>query len=283
MPHVAIVTHPRDEFEQRPFCLREIAAVWREHGHRVTVVSGCDKAVEADIGFLHLDLTVIPPEYLSFMNRFPVGVNVRVANISKRTFSMNLLNREDDWDGPVIVKTNLNYGGISEYRLSRGSRLERKIRSALYRLSWRWRDHLSSWNYPVLSSLREVPPGVWLNRNLIVERFLPERDGKDYCLRVWSFLGDRETHNQIWSAQPVVKSNNIHRREAIGEVPPQLRQIRADLGFDFGKFDYGVVNGRTVLYDVNRTPTMGALQSTGYRDRAELFAQGLDSILKAHR
>jgi hypothetical protein len=30
--------------------------------------------------------------------------------------------------------------------------------------------------------------------------------------------------------------------------------MRARLGFDYGKFDYGIVDGQVVLYDVNRTP-----------------------------
>ncbi|HET6639867.1 MAG TPA: hypothetical protein VFH82_13915 [Gemmatimonadota bacterium] len=37
-------------------------------------------------------------------------------------------------------------------------------------------------------------------------------------------------------------------------VPDEIRAIRAGLGFDYGKFDYGIVDEEVVLYDVNPTP-----------------------------
>jgi hypothetical protein len=46
------------------------------------------------------------------------------------------------------------------------------------------------------------------------------------------------------------------RRELVPEEPDELREIRRSLGFDFGKFDYSIVNGRVVLYDRNRTPSV---------------------------
>lgn len=47
---------------------------------------------------------------------------------------------------------------------------------------------------------------VWHNPDLVVERFLPERHDGHYCLRVWMFLGDKETNTLCYSAHPIVKS-----------------------------------------------------------------------------
>lgn len=55
------------------------------------------------------------------------------------------------------------------------------------------------------------------------------------------------------SLSPVVKLGRT--LEPISDpVPPELREARRRLGFDYGKFDYGIVDGSMVLYDVNRTP-----------------------------
>jgi hypothetical protein len=68
------------------------------------------------------------------------------------------------------------------------------------------------------------------------------------------FLGDREINRRTWSPDPVVKLRGS-RIETLSEpVPDELRAIRRELGFDYGKFDYGVVDGEVVLYDVNPTP-----------------------------
>jgi hypothetical protein len=55
--------------------------------------------------------------------------------------------------------------------------------------------------------------------------------------------------------------------------------IRRELGFDYGKFDYGIVDGRVVLYDVNRT-TGTADDPTCHAETIEILAPGiLDFVL----
>jgi hypothetical protein len=112
-----------------------------------------------------------------------------------------------------------------------------------------------------------------------VERFLPERDGNFYCLRTWVFLGPAETNSLCWAKSPIVKSHNVVKREAVPEVPQELRDIRQALGFDFGKFDYAIVDGRVVLYDVNRTPTLGNFDEEVVRERLSTLASGIDAYL----
>jgi len=60
-----------------------------------------------------------------------------------------------------------------------------------------------------------------------------------------------------------VKSWNVTRREILPETPPELRAARKSLGFDFGKFDYVIRDGKAVLFDANRTPTYNAASAAG--------------------
>ena len=93
------------------------------------------------------------------------------------------------------------------------------------------------------------------------------------------FLGDRETNSLSYSKQPIVKSENVIRREVVAEVPDELRQIRRELGFDFGKFDYAIVGDRVVLYDANRTPTLGNFPREQYLPRVRHLAEGIGAFI----
>lgn len=54
---------------------------------------------------------------------------------------------------------------------------------------------------------------------------------------------------------------------------------REEEGFDYGKFDYAIVGGRVVLYDANRTPSLGAFSREKYMPTIKLFASGLGDFL----
>jgi hypothetical protein len=97
---------------------------------------------------------------------------------------------------------------------------------------------------------------VWRNPNLLVQRLLCERHGDLYALRRWTFLGDREIHYLSFGTTPIVKGSSGRSREPLGEVPEVLRATRRQLAFAYGKFDYAIVNGEVVLFDVNRTPAV---------------------------
>jgi hypothetical protein len=96
-------------------------------------------------------------------------------------------------------------------------------------------------------------------------------------MRTWVFLGDAEECKIFYANQPIVKSPVAVRIEE-GTVPDELREMRRQMGFDFGKFDYGIVDGRVVLYDVNRTPVSRITpQNTPL---FKLLASGVDSVFK---
>jgi hypothetical protein len=66
-------------------------------------------------------------------------------------------------------------------------------------------------------------------------------------------------------------------------VPNELRIERKRLGFDYGKFDFVVHEGRVVLLDANRTPTAAANLSDYQDTEASRLASGIESFLRTSR
>jgi hypothetical protein len=272
--HIVILTHADDEFAGRPFLLRSLASVWTRAGHRVTVAEGAGPSPMGDIAILHVDLSHVPGAYARVAKRYGRVINGRVTDIRKRLVSTNLLDRGDAWSGPVIVKTDLNCGGLPEARLHRIATRRGDARAAS-----RTPFHIRG-AYDVLPSLRDVPKAVWNNPDLVVERFLPEEDERGYWLRNWVFFGERERCMRALSASRIVKGAKILARER-APVPKELRTERERLGFDYGKFDFVVRDGKPILLDANRTPTLppGPVPSTMAASIARL-AKGIETFLK---
>ena len=281
---IVILVHARDrEAERRPYQIWGIADIWRSWGIDVVVQHGIDRFIDADLVVNHVDLTVVPEPYVRHMARYAAGINRRCVDCSKRVVSTNLLAEGERWDGPVIVKTNLNYGGALERSVlaSRPARAWENLRTRLSRHPWRVRRYLSTFEYAVLGSVSEVPEDVWRNPHLVVERFLPERDGDMYVLRMISLFGDRWTSRRAVSAVPIVKSSNVIRAEDVPPHPDVFEAARR-LGFDRGKIDYvlhGGRGGRAVVLDANRTNTMGrTMTPQRIREVLEHLAPGLRSF-----
>ena len=253
---VAILLHARQKFSAKNYFLRLLVDEWQKQNINVLFLKGTKVFKAADAVVLHVNLTVVPEEYCRFANRYPVVVNGRAIDISKRRVSMNLLDGTEDYHGPVIIKTNQNSGGNPEQCLNGlpgpAGWLQRKIVGAM---PWSWTGRLASSAYPIYDTMAAVPDAIWQNPRLVVEKFLSERKDRFYCLRQWVFFGDREINVRSFSEQPIVKAANIVGREQGLPVPAQLRKMREELGFDYGKFDYSIVDDRVVLYDANRTPT----------------------------
>jgi hypothetical protein len=230
--------------------------------------------VEADLAILHVDATVVPEEWADSLRDYPRAWNWRVRDCSKRSFSRQLLRPGDGYAGPVMVKTDANCGGQADLRnLKRRWPLLRLVAPLLSRMPWRLRRGMVG-NYPVFDSPAQVPAGVWANPSLVVERLLCERSGGDYGLRTWVFCGDRSIHSLTYAAHPVVKADQVLRRELLGEVPAELRALRRERGYGFGKFDYAVVDGQVALFDINPTPSLGAIPPDQALPRLRQLADG---------
>lgn len=251
---IAVISHEIDTFENSGYLLNRLAEEWAQQGIRLAVIRGTEGPLpEADLAVLHTDITTVGDDYGRIVDHYARVINGRVRTTTKTSFSALIVNREDRYPGPVIVKTDNNYGGSREAIEG----LESGDTAEVIEVQRPWRRVKSLEQYPVFRSPSEVPLGVWKNPALVVEKFLPERNAEgEYLLRVWVFLGNREIYYQCVSSDPVIKSDNTIRREPLdpSDIPQSVRETRASLGFDYGKFDFCLHEGKAVLYDVNRTP-----------------------------
>jgi hypothetical protein len=146
-------------------------------------------------------------------------------------------------------------------------------------IPWKHIVYLNPEKYPIYPSLRDVPQEVFDNKNVVVERFLPEKDGEDYCVRRWIFLGDREVSVRSKSKEKIIKPSNTFSIEEV-PVPDELLSIRKTLGCDYGKIDYVIQGEEVVLLDVNRTMSSGGSHPTDFAKKTSLWlAEGIKAFL----
>jgi hypothetical protein len=157
-PRLAILTHLRQGLQQNCMVGRLMRTVWQPAGIEVVLQQGLRNPPEADLALLHVDLTAIPSDYLALAARYPRCLNLAVRDISKRHISRNLVGPDDGCDGPVIVKTDRNYGGRPEHALwlAEGGR-ERRARDWLCRrLPSAWTGRLRDDAYRVFDRKGDV-------------------------------------------------------------------------------------------------------------------------------
>ncbi len=276
------------------------AVFWRKSGYRVIEQIGIDNVPAADIVIVHIDLTVIPKQYVDLIEELPKAINGQVLDISRRRFSQLLLDKSSRHEGAVIVKTNTNHGGLPEqkaiWRKTHfpgkawgsiqkliGNQTDMPARKAIGRKakfldkSWVSVQTISAHHYPIFEDIRSVPDGVWANDNLIVERFLTNRNDGHYEVRYFEFFGDKEIAGRLTSHDPIVRFGNSISEEEI-PVPEEARQWREQLAMDFGRLDYIEADGRRYLIDVNKTQGGGAINYS-YQAELEQLASGLDLYL----
>jgi hypothetical protein len=260
----------------RNYLLSFMCDRWRCAGIDIVLLNDPKRRVDADVAILHVDATRRSPAYDALLEQYPLVINGRVRDISKRRISEHLLPRTSTFGGPVIVKTDANCFDQPDARLrqSEGSvaRLCSHVADRLRPIERKIRRNSS---YPIYASARDVPWAVWWNRRLVVERFLPERQDDLYCLRTWVFFGTCEKVSRSFSTNPVVKRANTIRSEFIADVPEAIREARRRLGFDYGKFDFVLHQGQPVLLDTNSTPGCSGRPSPRLDAIADELAAGL--------
>lgn len=279
-PHIQIITLPNENFLSS-YLISHLAMAWHEQGQKITI--GPAKQLDGDIGILHMDRTWISDAWLPDNPQRRPLLNGSLLNISKRRVSSNLLERDSRHTGPVIIKTDANYFGWPERSSTSSRTMLRFYRKLMQKnISWKLTRQFLPGSYPVLESIDRIPAWVWRREDLVVEKFLPEMEGNEFALRIWIFFGNKEYGVRMFSRNPVVKASGITRHEYIHNVPDSIRKVRNQLGIDFGKFDYVMVNGEAVLLDVNKTPTVAAPnpQNTDRSPNITLLASGLMEFLE---
>jgi hypothetical protein len=240
-------------------------------GHRYRVMKE-PRPVRADLAIMHTDSTFVDKEYLALADAFPRTINFGAADISKRNVSRSLLAKDTSWPGQVIVKSDLNYGGLVEVRRNREAQrrgLPEPYPGAKEKLV-----------YDIYDNPQAVPPEVWDDPDLVVEKFMPEKGPDGYAMRTWLFLGDEGGCVRHVSAQPVIKSHGVIRSERV-DVPEEMYAERERLGVQYGKFDFVLNEGKPVLLDANKTPGAPDMPRDMRHRIANRLANGMESLLRA--
>ncbi|MEE9344434.1 MAG: hypothetical protein V3U88_02385 [Methylococcales bacterium] len=284
--HIAILMHEHDRYiDLSNYLVYYFAEIWREQGHSVVFIFGTEDYVPADIALLHIDLSVVPTDYTTFSQRYPIVINGRITDICKSNLPENELGQMNDYHGPVIVKTDLNNAGQPEKRLAKLAAKQKNPIDRMWIKLWRvWQERTMGFatanDYLLFDSLEEVPRSYLRNQRLIVQRFLPEYEDGLYHLRVYHFLGSCGNCTRISSDQPIVKSRGTIFSEMV-EPHPEIVALRKQMGFDYGKFDYVMHGGQPILIDANKTTGRGSPVVTSERmEKWRERAAGLYSFLE---
>jgi len=78
------------------------------------------------------------------------------------------------------------------------------------------------------------------------------------------------------SPEPIFTSGQQVRHLDI-PVPPELQALREKLGFDYGKFDYTMVEGRAMPFDFKQDARRGGPAGEEIRTMARQLAGGFDA------
>ena len=249
-----------------PYLIGRMVFELIRRGHDVEIVLGLKANNPApDLAILHVDLTRVPDEYLAYASGFRNCLNRNVVDISKTRISGALLAGQPDWNGPVIVKSNLNChaGGENAKNARRkGSAPEARAFP----------------EYAVFNSLHDVPEELSSDASLVIDCFMPEREGDMYAIRHWVFCGDQGHCNRFISPEMIIKGGNVLRKEPCA-VPEKLHAIRKSLGFDYGKFDFVVHGDDVYLLDANKTPGSPPLLSAGDQAGLSRLVDGFEAML----
>jgi len=276
---LVIIHHESEPYRRgKKYFISAVIPFWRERGVEVLETRGTRNAPGGDIALLHVDLSVTPPEYLDLAAKYPVCLNKGIGDIRKSNFNPLRIGLNSDYEGRVIVKSALNCAGIPEAaaRYTPLKRLRRWGEKLVgMRASFRFP---SKKDYRIYDSVLEVPPHVWESNLWIVEKFRPELHHGKYCLREWYFLGKQSMVRAELSTEPVFTSGT-HAPELQQPVPKNLEAIRKQLGFDYGKFDFTVVDGEAIPFDFNKTMGVSNPSNPAVQEMAKQLAGGIEPYL----
>lgn len=248
-----------------------IAAHLERRGVEIVHLYGASKFVPADGVLVHVDLSVVPPAYERLARKYPLQFNAAARDIRKHVFADGLLGRDDTYTGAVIVKSDLNYGGVPEYneltRLQRGLRKLGRLLRGLPAPAL-----LTKADYRVYPSLADVPAHHFTD-GAIVQKMMLEKDGEKNLLREYMFLDDLHFENVERSASEIITEDE-HLSCAPFTPHPRLIDMRRRLGLDYGKIDYVMIAGTPFIFDANKTIGMGHKAGTAG------FGEGLQGMLR---
>ena len=277
MPRIHIIT-TTENLLNLSYLISKMAKRWQQAGIEITIgpVDILDASI--DLAILHVDQTFVSENLLPKNPHNIRILNGNLLDISKRRFSKLAVQQNEKWKGPVIIKSNYNCFGEQERKLQRKSRLWR-YREKLSKRSWNLARMLPPATYPVLDSRDDIPSWVWRNQNLLVERFLPEKEEGLNVVRGWIFFGNKQYHYKLFSKDKIIKARSALDFTFIDEPPPsELLEYRKANSIDFGKIDFVLHEAEAFIIDVNKTPTVISRDKS---PQIDVLATGLHDFLKS--
>jgi hypothetical protein len=248
-----------------PYILDPLMQVWQSAGRRVSI-RGPGQPQTADLALLHVNRSVVPGRIASLAQEYALCLNAGALDLSKRAVSTRLVDPDDSYNGPVIVKTNANAGGAPDARKDKrygGKTGARRALEELRRLiPWQLARRLPHNEYPIFPNKEEVPTWIWKRTDLVVEQLALERSEHGYVARRWTFLGAAEWCSICHSTSPIVKRDNTVKLERSDFIPEGARLVRERLKCDFGKIDWVLTEEGPIVFDVNQTPTFSTMNDT---------------------
>jgi hypothetical protein len=271
-PRLAIL-HSRSTPPGAPHhIVSEIAAHLEKRGIRIVQLYGPDRFEPADAVFMHVDLSVVPQRYLDLAARYPLQINARARDIRKSVSADGLVGRDSRYDGPVIVKSDLNYGGVPEYKeRALPQRIASRVRKIVDPRAAS--TLLTKHDYRIYPSLAEVPMAAFRGDN-VVQKLVTEQAGGKNVLREYYFLGDLHYQSIEQSAATIITEDEHQGCEPFAP-PARLISLRERLSLDYGKIDFVMADGEPFVFDVNKTMGLGAWS------RTDLYGPGLRAMIKA--
>ncbi len=248
---VVLLHENTSRYRLRRYMVHYLAQIWQQDGHTVEFVFGTKTYVPADICIVHVDLSVVPEKYIDYANRYPLALNGKIRDIRKSVISQNLVNRDSLYQGPVLVKSDLNYAGWPEKVYAYGA-IPNLAEKVARKFGFKTNEFSTQYDYKYYHNIDAVPDEVFNNRDLVVEKYFEEMCEDLYCVNFLKFFGDAYQCVKVFSHQRVVTDACEVKREDI-EPHPQIIDIRNEIGIDFGKLDYCVVDNQVKLIDVNKT------------------------------
>jgi hypothetical protein len=215
-----------------------------------------DRFYQNDVGnraFLHVDLTELPKRFREIDRHYAECVNGRAATISRLLYSRVKVAQGDAYGGPVIAKTVLNHHGWPELRFDTSRNIARRLRHALKNLVAPDYERQVCPAYRVYPSSADVPPRVWADPRLMVERFLPGHLDPPIVKHRLDFFYDVELNLRSTYASLLCDPETVMSVDTAGSVPNEVAEVRRALKLDFGAIDYFVIGNEAFVIDANKT------------------------------
>lgn len=275
LKRIAILSGAGQNFCPDRYAIGLMIEEWSRLGIETIFLEDVRDRREAGLVFLHVDSSIVPAAYTAFANNYPYSVNKNAVDIRKRRYADGCLDRSSDYAGPVIVKTDLNYGGAPERDWDRrhSGAMKRFFRKAAQIMAGNRGGMNSKKDYFISDSLADVPRH-YFSPDYIVQEFRPETDGEAFILREYIFLGDCHFENIERSGNAIFEEDE-HVSLRPFSPHPRLLEVRRRLGLDYGKIDYSLVNGEPFIFDANKTLGRGACDGEDVRAMYAAMARSL--------